>query len=281
MDKRFSTPEPVELVIELGSGTITTEAGATSESTVAVDGPRADEFIVELRGRELSVIAPRHRTGMFGGNDRHDVRVTVPEGSDLSTRTGSASTRAEGHYGMVRAKTGSGDIEIDAARSAVVVDSGSGDVRCDMVGADLRVKSGSGDVEIDAVHGAGTISTGSGDVALGHTGGPTVVKTGSGETRIGHLGADLTVTTGSGTTIIAHAERGSVRTRSGSGDIRVGVPAGTPVWTDISSATGRIASDLTPLGKPDEGQDHVELRLRTGSGDIVLSQVPGPSAPQS
>lgn len=274
MDKRFATPEPVELVIELGSGTITTEACTTSECTVAVEGPRADEFSVQLRGRELTVIGPRHRAGMFGGDDRHDVRVTVPQGSDLSTRTGSAVTRARGRYGMVRAKTGSGDIEIEAAGSAVVVDSGSGDVRCEEAGADLRVKSGSGDVEVGTVHGTGTVSTGSGDVALGRTGGATVVKTGSGQTRVGHAGADLTVTTGSGTTIIDRAPRGSIRARSGSGDIRVGVPAGTPVWTDISSSTGRVASDLTPVGKPGDGQDHVELRLRSGSGDVVLSQVP-------
>ena len=47
----------------------------------------------------------------------------------------------------------------------------------------------------------------------------------------------------------------------------------TPVWTDISSLTGRIHSTLSGAGQPAEGQDHVEVRAVTVSGDVELVEV--------
>lgn len=61
MKRSFPTDAPVELYVELGAGTICTDATATAEATVEVTGPRADDFSVELSGRRLSVVAPRSR----------------------------------------------------------------------------------------------------------------------------------------------------------------------------------------------------------------------------
>ena len=272
MQREFDTPDPVELTVELGGGSIVVEATGTDTTTVRVDGPRADEFTIEQRGERIAVIAPRLK-GIFGGRDEHDVRVSVPTDSGLHTRTGSADLRAEGSYRALRAKTGSGDAEVDTVTGAAVIDSGSGSITCDTVGGDLRIRTGSGDVEVGTVVGKGVASTGSGDVTFGRTSEVVVVKTGSGDATIGHSSGDLTLATGSGTLRIDHAGRGRVRGRTGSGDIAVGVPSGTPVWTDVSSNSGRVRSDLSPVGKPADGQDHVELRLQTGSGDIVLHQI--------
>lgn len=41
--------------------------------------------------------------------------------------------------------------------------------------------------------------------------------------------------------------------------------------TDIVS--GRVHSDLDGAGEPAEGQDYVELRAKTVSGDVVLLQL--------
>lgn len=272
MHKQFDTPEPVEFVVELGSGRIHVTSTETDASTVEVTGPRAEEFHVELNGRQLSVIAPKQLGGVFAARN-HRVDVVVPTGSGLSSKTGSADTEATGRYGAVRVRTGSGDFEIEHAESHLVIDSGSGDICADHVGGELRVKSGSGDVEIGEVVGNATVSTGSGDVSLGSILDTTVVKTGSGDILVQRSGADVAFITGSGSQTVARAERGRIRAKTGSGDLGVGIPAGTPVWTDISSSSGQIRSGLAATGKPAEGQEHVELRLRTASGDIVLTQV--------
>lgn len=270
MQKSFTTPDPVALHAELGSGTLTIEATETDESSVTITGPRAEEFVVELSGRNLAVIAPR---GRLFGSDSHAVRVVVPEGSDVSTKTGSADTETSGDLGTVMCKTGSGDIEVDKAGGAVVVESGSGDVRCHEAGDAVRIKSGSGDIDLGDVRGRTGISTGSGDVVIGVAHETTVVKTGSGDLEVKRAEGDVSLTTASGDLVIRHAPRGKITAKNVSGDVRIGIPGGTPVWTDVNSVTGDVKSDLQSVGKPAEGQDYVELRATTVSGDVHLVQV--------
>lgn len=272
MQQTFTTPDPVELYVELGAGSLSVEATETPDSTVEITGPRAEEFTVELRGRHLVVVPPK---GRFLGlvNDEHTVRVVVPAGSDLATKTGSAATEAIGPLGNVRLKTGSGDVEIDLVEGPLVVDSGSGDIRCHEAAAEIRIKSGSGDVDLGSVRGTTGISTGSGDVVIGVARERTVIKTGSGDLEVKRAEADVSLATASGDLVIGHAPRGRITAKNVSGDVRVGIPAGTPVWTDVNTVTGSVASNLRSVGRPAEGQDHVELRATTVSGDVRLVEV--------
>jgi hypothetical protein len=52
----------------------------------------------------------------------------------------------------------------------------------------------------------------------------------------------------------------------------VGIPSGVPVWTDVSTLTGSVTSNLVGAGEPAEGQPYVELRAKTVSGDVRLEQ---------
>jgi DUF4097 and DUF4098 domain-containing protein YvlB len=266
----FSTPEPVELHVELGSGTLQTQAQETDQTAISITGPRADEFEVEQRGRMISIAAPKQRFGF--GSDKHDVRVALPADSDLVVKIGSADLVASGSYGSARVKSGSGDVEVETVTGPAVVESGSGDVTCDRAEAELRVKSGSGDVEVGEVVGNAGISTGSGDVTLGRTRGKTVLKTGSGDLQVQRMETDLQLTSASGDLLVGHAVRGRLAAKTASGDVVVGIPDGTPVWTDINTVTGSVSSGLTSVGKPAEGQDHVEVRANSVSGDIRLEQ---------
>lgn len=272
MHQTFDTPEPVELYVELGSGTLTVTARDTDHAEVQVEGPRAEEFTVEHRGRHLVVVPPRSR--FFGiGTDTHDVRVVVPVGSDLATKTGSADTEILGTLGQIRLKNGSGDIEVERTDGPAVIDSGSGAIRLHEAAADVRIKCGSGDVDLGDVRGTTGISTGSGDVVIGVVHERTVVKTGSGDLELKRSESDVTLTTASGELVIGHATRGRITAKNVSGDVRVGIPVGTPVWTDVNSVSGSVASNLASTGKPADGQDYVELRASTVSGDVRLVQV--------
>jgi DUF4097 and DUF4098 domain-containing protein YvlB len=272
MQQTFTTPDPLSVYVELGAGALTTEAVDTAETTVEISGPRAEDFNVDLSGRQLSVIAPKGR--FFGSsNDSHIVRVVVPAGSDLATQTGSADTETIGTLGVVKLRTGSGDVDVERADGPIVVESGSGDIRCHEAGAEVRIKCGSGDVDLGDIRGTTGISTGSGDVVIGVVHERTVVKTGSGDLELKRAEADVSLTTASGDLVIGHAPRGKITAKNVSGDVRVGIPAGTPVWTDVNSVTGSVASDLESVGKPADGQDYVELRATTVSGDVRLVQV--------
>lgn len=272
MNKTFDTPDPVALYVELGSGTLSVAGTDSTQTEVEISGPRADEFEVELHGRNLAVLAPKGR--FFGiGTEDHTVRVAVPAGSDLATKTGSADTETTGTLGVVKLKTGSGDVDVERVEGPMVVDSGSGDIRCHEAGAEVRIKSGSGDVDLGDVRGTTGISTGSGDVVIGVVHARTVIKTGSGDLELKRSESDVSLTTASGDLTIGHAPRGKITAKNVSGDVRVGIPAGTPVWTDVNTVTGSVSSGLESAGKPADGQDFVELRATTVSGDVRLVQV--------
>jgi DUF4097 and DUF4098 domain-containing protein YvlB len=269
----FETHQPVRLFTEIGKGAVRVTATDTTETHVAISGRDAAEVQVRQDGDHISVIGPKQRGGFFGTDNRLEVTVELPTGSELSIRTGSADITVTGTVGVAQIKSGSGDVEVDTADGALVVETGSGDIRVEEARAELKAKSGSGDVLVVDAGATLMVSTGSGDVQLWTTHGPVVVKTGSGDIKVGEAGSDVSVSTGSGDVVVTTARRGRMTAKGASGDVRVGVPAGVPVWTDISTVSGEIRSTLQGAGQPQEGADHVEVRAKVVSGDIVLTQV--------
>jgi DUF4097 and DUF4098 domain-containing protein YvlB len=272
-EHHFDTPEPVALFVEIGKGSVDVTATETTQTHVEISGRDADQVTVSQDGRQISVIAPKLRGGIFGGDSRLDVRVTIPTGSDAVLRTGSADIAVHGTIGTGQVKSGSGDVQLGTATGPLLAETGSGDIRVDAAQDAVKVKSGSGDVVIRDAGGVTSISTGSGDVHVGTAVAQTVVKTGSGDLEVADASHDVSLTTGSGDMVVSRAHRGRVSAKGASGDVRIGIPAGVPVWTDISTITGDVRSNLTGAGKPEPGADHVEVRARTVSGDIVLAEV--------
>ncbi len=267
---RFETHTPVNLVVEINKGHVDIRCTETTESVVVVGGKHADDVVVEQHGDTITVIEPG-RGRVFGDNSLH-IDVVVPEGSNPAVRTGSADIRLEGRAGHAQFRSGSGDVSVDTLEGHLLVETGSGEIRVEDVRGDLKVKSGSGDVEVGEAGGAVAVSTGSGDVNVETARGATVVKTGSGDLHVGAAHGDTAYSTGSGDLAVDHVHRGRITAKGASGDITIGVVAGVPVWTDITTVSGQIRSDLQGTGQPEEGQDHVEVRAKTVSGDIVLTE---------
>jgi DUF4097 and DUF4098 domain-containing protein YvlB len=236
MERVFGTPEPIHLYVEIGRGQVTVDAGESSQSTVEVTGERADEVEVEQDGRTISVIGPRLRSG-FRREPSLNVTATIPRYSQLVVRTGSADIAASGTFGRTELKSGSGEVEVEEVEASAAIETGSGGIAIGRLADDARIKSGSGDV------------------------------------RVGVADADVSATTGSGDVVVHRLNRGKFSVKSGSGDVAVGIPSGMPVWTDITTSSGSLRSDVASTGAPGEGQDFVELRLKTSSGDITLKQL--------
>jgi DUF4097 and DUF4098 domain-containing protein YvlB len=273
MQRTFTTPDPVSLFVELQSGDLVVRTGDTTETIVEVSGKDTDDVTAEQHGNEIVVIAKRARNGFFGTAQHLSVQVSVPHDSRLSTKLGSADVRVEGRLGETRIKTGSGDVRVDELGADAVIETGSGDVQVDVVGGALQVKCGSGDVVLDRLGGPTEVSTGSGDVLVTSAHEALSVKSGSGDARIREALEDVVLNTASGELVVDRMRRGQLTAKNVSGDIRVGVPAGVPVWTDITSLTGSVRSNLEGVGEPEEGQDFIELRARTVSGDVHLEQL--------
>lgn len=274
MRKTFNTPEPTSVYVEIGTGRVAVHATETDTTEVEVAGRHADDVTVEQQGDQIVVIGPR-RAGFLPFDNDNDLAVTVtlPLDSELSTKLGSADVRASGRLGAVRIKCGSGDVSLDEVGQDTVVQSGSGDIRLDTARGDLRVKTGSGSTQLGLVTASTVVVSGSGRIVIDSAAGETVAKSGSGDVRIGSTDHHVSMTSGSGDLEVASISRGSVKAKTASGDVAVGVPAGVPVWTDVSTVTGDVSSNLEGAGRPEEGQDHVEIRATSVSGDVVLTQL--------
>lgn len=265
----FHTQTPIRLYVEIGSGSVRAAAGDSDETTVSITGRRAEEVRVTQDGDQISVVAPKGSGGFFNDNQLHVV-VNCPTGSDAAIRTGSADVALTGAFNDLDTKTGSGDVAVGELIGDGSAQTGSGDVRVDKVGGGLRVKCGSGDVRVGVVGGDVVIATGSGDVSLHESLADAAVKTGSGDLYVERAAGDVSLSSGSGDLRVDRISRGKVTLKGASSDTRIGVPAGTPVWTDISTISGSIRSNLETTGAPAEGQDHVEVRVNTVSGDVEL-----------
>ena len=270
MHHEFEAAGPQQAHVELQSGEVEVEAGAQPVLVVDVEGDRAEEVTVERTDSGVSVLGPR-RAGFFSSRSDLRVRLRLPVGSDLSTKLGSAGLVGRGRLGAVRLSTGSGDIELEDVRSASVR-TGSGDIVMGDIEADADLKAGSGDVRLRSVGGATRVVTGSGNVEIGDGQGALSLKSGSGDLAVGATGGDASLSTASGDLSVGRVDRGKVQLRNVSGDIRLGIRAGTPVWTDVQTTTGRVRSALPPLGPPQDGQEYVEVQASSVSGDINLVQ---------
>jgi DUF4097 and DUF4098 domain-containing protein YvlB len=273
MDKTFPTTGPASLYVELGSGTVDVHTAETAETRVSVHGHGVEDVTVEQRGDQIVVIAPPRRGSIFGFASDVTVRVTMPHGSDLVTKLGSADLVATGRYGAGRVRSGSGDVHVDELSDAAVVQTGSGDISITSCHGHLRVKSGSGAVHLGRAAGSTAVVSGSGRITVDGTEDELVAKSGSGDIRVGDARTDVSLSSGSGDLQVESIRRGVLKAKAASGDIAVGVPPGIPVWTDVSCVSGSVQTNLEGAGQPEDGQDYIEIRATTVSGDIHLNQI--------
>ncbi|MDR7253390.1 DUF4097 and DUF4098 domain-containing protein YvlB [Nocardioides sp. BE266] len=271
LDLAFDTPEPVDLYVENGRGSVDVTATDTTETTVRITGERAEEYDVRDLGDRIAIIAPK-RGGFLGKDARAEIVVEVPVASGLYAKVGSSDVVTHGRFADTKIDSGSGDVSLDVVDGDTTVQSGSGDVVAEHLAGDARVKSGSGDVLVRRADSHLVITTGSGDVRVEASRDELAIKTGSGDAEVGSLTGEAIFTTGSGDLVIGRAAAGRITAKTASGDVRIGVTAGLPVWTDVRTASGRLASDLPGTGEPGPDQPYLEVRATTASGDVILHQ---------
>jgi hypothetical protein len=246
-EHRFPTPQPVELDVRIPSGDIDIETVDGDESLVTVEGSEklleltevtydGHRILVELRGKKPFGITISVGDLSFGSGGRLRIRARVPHGSEAALATASADMKLRGRVQSLNVKSASGDLIV------------RGDVERDAV-----VKTVSGDVMLERVGGALQFTTVSGDVVARSVGRSVEGKTVSGDARI------------------ESTQEGNVTVQSVSGDIEIGVAAGTNLDVDAGSVSGDLTSEV-PLGSEPgsatgEGPTLV-VRGKTVSGDF-------------
>ncbi len=230
------------------------------------DGPDPARLAADaVQGAEISWSEPARRLVVRSAQELPlrvvplMVTVTAPAGSRVAARTGAGDVTVTGRAGWAAVRTGSGGATLGP------------------VDGDADVTTGTGDITLGVVSGRSRVRTGSGAIALAGTGGTSDIKAGSGDVELGTVAGDLQVRTGSGDLRISDARTGTYDLTTGSGELRVGVHPGTRARVDLSSGSGTARSDLdVNTSAPEQGAT-VEVRGRTGSGDVLVTRAVVPA----
>lgn len=259
----FETPDPISISIEIGVGDIRIAAGDRSDTVVEVrptnrdrkaDVELAEQTRVELDGDRLTVRAPRgwRYYRPWGGFESIDVEIAMPAGSHVQADAAVAALHATGRLGDCRLKTGAGDISVDR------------------VDGRAEVSTGSGAVRLGAVKGGGTIRNSNGAVRVGAAGADLRLKAGNGEIVVDRALASVEARSANGDVRLEEVAHGLVVAETGNGRVEIGVRDGVAAYLDLDTRYGALRNDLDAAAAPEAGAETVEVRARTGFGDIVI-----------
>ncbi|MGC5344566.1 DUF4097 family beta strand repeat-containing protein [Streptomyces sp. DT24] len=273
----FETPEPISATVQLGAGAVQFLAADRVDTVVEVlptdpgrdaDVRLAEQTRVTYEGGRLHIKAPKQRS-LFGRTPSVDVVVELPAGSQVESDAAWADFRAEGRLGETRVKTSSGDIQL-AETGPLRLHTSYGRITVDHARGDVEAQTGFGNIRIRAVEGNVVLKNSHGTTTVGAVAGQARISGANGDIVVERAGTGLRATTAHGTLRVDEVARGSVELETSSGDIEIGVRAGTAAWLDASSGHGRVRNLLTASDTAGEAEDKVEVRARTRYGDIEV-----------
>ncbi|MFE0522509.1 DUF4097 domain-containing protein [Streptomyces sp. NPDC058954] len=276
----FDTPEPILATIEVNVGEVRITAGDRTDTTVDVaPADRADfrdvvtaaEAVVTCDGKELLVSVPRAGDLPRGGGSV-SVAIEVPAGSAVHGNALAADFHGTGWLGECRIVVDCGHVRLDRT-GPLHLNSLLGNVTVVRVAGDLEAVAESGDVRIGTVEGRTRLSRTQGTTHLGEVVGDAHVSVRSGDVRIGRAHAAVDIRAGQADIGVDEAVRGPLVLESESGTMEIGIVDGVAARLDLASRSGTVYRSLDLLdgaAPPARADKAVEVRARTGTGDIVV-----------
>lgn len=275
----FQTPNPITADIDLGQGDITITASDRFDTVVLVrprdesrpaDVQAAKNAAINCTASALTVRAVKTWRRFTSKNDGAlIVEIQLPTGSSLKASTAMGAVHCEGELADTEIKTGMGNVRLDHVGS-LVVKSGMGDVFADHIVGDARVSTGTGVIRLGSIKGSVVIRNSNGPIDLGVLEQGAHIRTASGDVAIGQSCGSLTAGSAAGSIRIAELSAGSVNIRTAAGSVDIGIREGTAVWLDVSADYGVVRNSLESAHEPSNDVSQVEVRARTGGGDIVI-----------
>ncbi len=174
------------------------------------------------------------------------ITILLPAGAELKVATGNGAVTIENTGGNVQASTGNGRVRLSGNSGEVRVSTGNGDVDIRGATAPVRVTTGNGRVEVSTSTGPVEARTGNGDI-------------------------DVTMT--------ALRANEDMTFSSGSGSVRITLPAGYNGELDATTGNGELRSDfdLKIQGRVNPrhiratiGDGGPRLKLSTGNGRLEI-----------
>jgi DUF4097 and DUF4098 domain-containing protein YvlB len=278
----FDTPEPILATIDTVAGHVWINASDRIDTVVEVrptdksadaDVKAAEQTMVEYANGELSVKTPKSKIrnlliGPSGRSPSIDVTVSLPSGSRVDAKTW-GEIRSEGRVGDSTFNSAAGSIRLGQT-GRLTLHTGAGDVSVARTAGPTNVTTSAGKIWLGEIDGTAVAKTSSGDITLGEVTGDVQLKTASGDITVERALAAVDAKTAYGNLRVGEVVRGSAVLETAFGQVEIGVAEGTAAWLDVSSKVGSVRSDLDAAAEPEPSDETVEVRARTGYGDIVI-----------
>lgn len=276
----FETPEPITVTVDLGVGDISVEASDRTDTVVDVspsdpakkgDVSAAEQTLVEYDDGRLLIRAPKgwRKWTPWSGGESIDLRIGLPSGSHVRGEAGVAALRCSGRIGDCRYRTGVGDIRLDEV-GRVELKTGAGEISLGRVDGPTEVVTGSGAVAISRAGGTAVVRNGNGDIWIGEIAGDARVNAANGAISIDLARATVTAKTANGGVRVGEVAGGAVVAHTAFGAVEIGVRDGVAAWLDLDTKFGTVRNGLDTAGRPEPGEDTVEVHARTGYGDVTI-----------
>lgn len=273
----FATPDPIAASLQLQVGATRIIAGDRAETEVSVrpanpandaDVRAAEQTRVEYSNGKLLVKTAR-RFSMFGDVGSVEVTVELPAESDVHGVAAMGDFWCEGRLGECTLKTSAGEIHVDRS-AALRLSTAYGEITVGHVSGDADITTGSGSVEVRSVDGTAVIKNSNGRSRIGEITGDLRVNSANGDITVDRALAAVNAKTACGAVRIGEVARGAVVMETAAGELDVGIREGTAAWLDLSSVYGAVVNSLEAADGPAESGDTVEVRARTGFGDVLV-----------
>ena len=250
INKEFSVGPNPDIDIHIKSGRVEIRPGAAGVVKVSVDTDDTN-FVVSQRGDQIHISSDRNTSWSSRGSAY--VVVEAPADSDANIGSASAKIEIDIPLRSVNVKTASGDVEIGVAES-VNIKTASGDVRIGAVKTDINVSSASGDVNLGESDGKVNFSSASGDLTIGKNSGTVNASTASGDVAIVRFSGRL------------------ANVKSMSGEVEIGVPAGTRLDLDATLMSGELHTPQ-PTDRSEPSERQMTIKAKLVSGDLRILRI--------
>jgi DUF4097 and DUF4098 domain-containing protein YvlB len=281
----FDTPAPISVTVQLGVGDVRIGASDRRDTIVEVrpsdeskksDVTAARETRVEYASGRLLIKAPKgwRQYSPVGGDESIDVRIELPEGSQVRGEAGVAAFHSTGRLGECHFKTGIGEIQIEHADGPVELQTGVGDVTVNRALGHADVTTSSGSIRVGSVDGTAVVKNSNGDTWIGEVTGDLRVRAANGRIVVDQAGAAVVAKTANGDIRLGDVSAGAILAETALGKVDVGIRDGVAAWLDLSTRFGNVHSDLDSAEHPWPGDNAVEVRARSAFGDISIRHAP-------
>ena len=209
--------------------------GNVSDVTFDVRERASDDVEICTVYRGSSNCDPDHSWN----NVRVSVRYTIdlPKSMRLRASTGNGDVSVTQTVAEVEASTGNGDVTIKESLGRVVGSTGNGDVTITSARGPVKVSSGNGRIEATTSRGPVDASTGNGDV----------------DVKMAAVSADV----------------GSMTFSTGSGSVRVTLPADFNGELDASTGNGSVDTDFEIRVQGRLSSTRLRGAIGTGNGPLI------------